>query len=391
MSETTGVKPNNDGSGGQERLPHRRTIIKGAAWSLPAIAVAVAAPAQAASACTQVGQLIETRATTANWVSARPEVAVTVPAGVTRMHFVVVGGGGAGVGGYAAHLEGDLAVVAGSTFYLQAGAGGEDGGSSTRGRGGKSLYGNGGDGGHSTWSSDSYYGPGGGGASALLDSSRNEIAVAGGGGGGNINTVPYGPNEPLYSSSLVHDQTATYGGSSVTARGGSADAGLPGTRGETGPLGWMGRRPSSSTEPTSTQIVLMSGGGIGGGPVENDGGAGGQPVWVSGPNFSNYWSRPGAAGSGHNGGAGGGAGGGEAGGGSGGGAGGYSGGGGGAAVATRWNEPPYPYDGNYGIAGGGGGGSSFLRADVTNRNTTHAPNGDIHGEMGYVRVTFFTC
>ncbi|WDH78692.1 glycine rich domain-containing protein [Microbacterium esteraromaticum] len=399
------VEVNTRATGADSAVPrlHRRTIVKGAAWSVPLIAAAAAAPAYAVSGCTQVGQLVETRATTQNFATARPEVPVTIPAGVTRMHFVVVGGdGGYAVrnGGYAsgkgAYLEGDVAVTAGSTFYLQAGAGGEFGwypdSGGGYGRGGKSLYGNGGNGGASTASGAAFHGDGGGGASALLDASRSPIAVAGGGGGSNTNFYPDGPNAALYSASLEHDQVATYGSSSVTAFGGACNAGLPGVRGQTGSLGWMGQR-SSLAEPTPTQIVLMSGGGIGGGAGANSGGAGGVPQWVAGPDFANYWARSGSAGSGRNGGNGAAAPGAPTGGGPGGGGGGFSGGGGGAAVATAWWGVPAPYDGKYGIAGAGGGGSSYLRDDVTNRITQLDPRpvSTDDGEMGYVQVTFYTC
>lgn len=377
----------------------RRTIVKGAAWSVPVIAATVAAPGAAASVpveCEQVGQMLETRADTSNWITARAELPAIVPAGATRMHFVVVGGSGSyatGPLGKGAYIEGDVAVTAGDVFYLQAGASGEHlSAPAGTGRGGKSLYGNGGDSGRSAPGTPAMHGESGGGASALLSATREAVIVAGGGGGLNVNIGPAGDDAGLYSGSLLQDQLAKYGASTATGLGGYSAAGMPGEVATTGILGWMGMRPSVSTEPTPEQIVLMAGGGLGGGPTENAPGAGGTVEWVSGPNFGNQWVRAGNPGNGHNGGHGvvnpaapGGI--------SGGGGGGYSGGGSGASVCSVWQAPPAAYRGDYGVAAGGGGGSSFVRPDTKILTATldRRNPADGNGEMGYVQVTFYTC
>ncbi|MGQ7311087.1 hypothetical protein ACUOFU_05215 [Microbacterium arabinogalactanolyticum] len=373
----------------------RRMIVKGAAWSIPVIAGAAAVPAQSASGCNQIGTTLLWQATAANLDTPHDEYQLRVPDGVRRMHFIVVGGDGGyayqtGDGdatGKGAYIEGDMAVSPGDEFYLQPGAGGEDSGGG--GRGGKSLYGSGGDGGVNA----DYLGAGGGGASALLSVTRAPLIVAGGGGGSNINSVPVGPDEARYSSSVFHDQTATYGSTTVSLPGGYLNAGLPGAPGDTGDTGWMGLRASASVDPKPSEVVLMAGGGRGAGAAANAPGAGGKFAWVTGPGFSVNWYQVGSPGSGTRGGNGG----------SngvspnlvsaaGGGGGGYSGGGGGATVAAEWNTPPAPYGGQYGITGGGGGGSSYVESSnnlIVQLDPRSITSGN--GLMGYVQVSFFGC
>lgn len=372
-----------------DRSVPRRTLVHGAAWSVPIVAMTAAAPAYAASPrCAVPIRSVSATATVANLNSALAAVPASVPTGARRMHFVVVGGQGGGPLGRGARVEGDIQVAPGQSVSLIAGAGGATGSS---GRGGKSAYGNGGDGGTG---SEGLRGSGGGGASALL-LGGGPIVVAGGGGGAFYNRGPSNgtPQAGLYSGTLFQNFTATSGGSSATSNGGSSHAGITATglSGSTGALGWMGQRPSTSTPPTSNQVVLMTGGG-GGGSATAPGGAGG-PNWVSGPNFSVSSSVSGFSGSGSNGGNGatdsasnGGS--------AGGGGGGYRGGGGGGSAAATWNQPPAPYNGPYGIASAGGGGSSYRNGSFTNltivSDTRSAPSTGT-GNMGFVEVTFYPC
>jgi hypothetical protein len=119
------------------------------------------------------------QATTQTFTFTGAEQTLIVPAGVSTMHIVVIGGsGGEGAdsaGGAAAQVTGDLAVTASQTLYVEVGGSGEEGGGATFNGGGE---------GHSETGS-------GGGASDVRTSPRsaglspdNRLIVAGGGGGG---------------------------------------------------------------------------------------------------------------------------------------------------------------------------------------------------------------
>jgi hypothetical protein len=103
----------------------------------------------------------------------------TVPAGVTSIHVVAVGGKGAGnSGGAGAVVSGDLSVSSGSTLFAVVGAngGGQTPGGAGGGTGATDMNG----------ISDTFGGDGGG--ASDVRSSANDLAtrrlVAGGGGGG---------------------------------------------------------------------------------------------------------------------------------------------------------------------------------------------------------------
>ena len=105
----------------------RRRLARTAAWAVPAAAVAVSAPAVAASPfqCPSRTYTAESPGsgvgrTTGTW---------RVPAGVTRICVTVVGGGGGGAangstGGAGTRITGDLAVTPGTVLTLTVGAGG---------------------------------------------------------------------------------------------------------------------------------------------------------------------------------------------------------------------------------------------------------------------------
>lgn len=259
---------------------NRRVLVKGAAWSVPAITVSAAAPAFAASCVEEVPGGNEVHATDTNLGNARAALSVPVPDGAGRMQFEVVGGSGGSNFTDGARIIGDLAVSPGQTYLLVAGAGGESYG--RQGRGGKSLFGNGGNGG----TGQNVRGSGGGGASTLLlgttVAGATIVAVAGGGGGSHANVYPIPGSgsqavAARFSGSLRQDTTATYNSSSVTAFGGNGNGGWSGSgmAGETGLLGWMGNRPDTDSAPTASQIRMMSGGGRGGGATAGSPGSGG--------------------------------------------------------------------------------------------------------------------
>ena len=80
----------------------RRTVVKGVAWSVPVIAAAVAVPAQAASSnpCSiqpDDQPVVPILTPSVNNLTSGYEAArgsITIPAGVTAVHFELAGGGG---------------------------------------------------------------------------------------------------------------------------------------------------------------------------------------------------------------------------------------------------------------------------------------------------------
>lgn len=177
----------------------RRTLARGAAWSLPAVVVAAKAPLVAASACVQ---------TVTTWVPIEPANGSTLANGTTTtarfpglsgtqyvftvnvdpscpVLYELQGGQGGHVdGGGAGHLAGSIALSVGGTsqiLTIVAGSGGRQGGTANPGYGGWG-YGHG-----ATVPNDSGGTRGGGGAgSAILlgaHANNQPIVVAGGGGG----------------------------------------------------------------------------------------------------------------------------------------------------------------------------------------------------------------
>ncbi|MBM7466540.1 hypothetical protein [Microbacterium esteraromaticum] len=324
MSDVTEPNASASASEGNQRLPRRRTVIKGAAWSVPILAAAVAAPAHASSCAPGERQITATSDSYA-WTT------IEIPACAREIRYVVRGGGGGAsgaYGGFGAVATGTITPTGSSmTLYLIAGQGGWRRGSTkldVRPRG----YGDGGLGGDrydfngsGVWAVDAGYG--GAGSAILLGSTEASPAlVVAGGGGGGANSMNSGGDGGVLIKAFP-------GGGGHA--GATAEAGAAGT---------------------------VEGGGFaggGGGATLSNVGAGGVP---SGP----YMNIVGYSGSGRNGGSGDemryGASGGKTGATSGGGGGGYFGGGGGSAV---WYE-----DLHAGAGAGGGAGSSFI-------NQTAAP------------------
>lgn len=356
-----------------ETASSRRTIVKGAAWSVPVLAAAGAAPAQALSCDTTTFQAPST--TTA----ARAVTNWTVPAGVTLIEYVVEGGAGGGrsagsfQGGAGARVSGALTVVPGTVLQLIVGAGGlhDDGinGGSNAGGGG---YGAGGASGAipPLAGSDRYRAGSGGGGSAILVGAGGPPVVVAGGGGGSGDGI-YGPaagsftdigdevdvNNPGHGASgstdaptagQVWDPPAPAASWSVTApggRGGTASGGgggldLDGTA--TTPFRSLALG-STTTGPGVFGGSAASGQNVTGGGVGAAGGAGGWTRYTAFTAGGNSISQGGTA--------------------AGGGGGGYTGGGGGASTAATWTSGSggIPItNAVLAIGAGGGGGGSFI-------------------------------
>lgn len=228
----------------------RRTIIKGAAWSVPAVALAVAAPAAAASGPRQT----YTFTATGNG-NDKSTCTFTLPPTATNITYTVLGASGGGLAQVAGEVGGTAfgtsrgeqttgSLVAASTAQVitlvGAGRGGnapliqnDSGwtGTSTPIPGGKG-WADGGTGGVITIPSASHDAPqmgaGGGGASAIAIGSTPIVIAAGAGGLG-----PYGPGQG--------------GAGSNTPQG-------PGPEAGTG-----GAAPSGNAVSTTTTFIMNSG------------------------------------------------------------------------------------------------------------------------------------
>ena len=162
--------------------------MKGAAWSLPVIATAVAIPSASASPGCTPGREVLTAGATG---SALAVSSVTVPATASRITFTVVGGGGGGpqTGGLSASRTGEIPVTGmAQTFTLVAGQQGHPRtGPATSALG----YGNGGP---SYPGIETFYpnnASGGGAGSAIIlgpSTTGTPLVVVGGGGGAGANS-----------------------------------------------------------------------------------------------------------------------------------------------------------------------------------------------------------
>lgn len=100
----------------------KRVRSLGSACRLALIAACVAAMLAVSAASAQ--------ATTLTYLYTGGEQTFTVPAGVTTLHLVAIGGAGgssAVLGGAAAQVTGDLAVTPGEILYIEVGGKGKDG------------------------------------------------------------------------------------------------------------------------------------------------------------------------------------------------------------------------------------------------------------------------
>lgn len=360
--------------------PHgiaRRTIITGAAWSLPIIAVATAVPAAASSVARQTYSVTVTGAGAAQHSSS-----FTLPADATDVRYTVAGGNGAGSdgnrGGSGARLSGTFTDPQSAVLITLVAAGGgrrRTNNSADTGEGGQG-FGTGGS--APTTSTQSSFttvyahGGGGGGASALYVGGVVAVVAGGGGGGGGLDgksndgmspggglSVPYSPHggdaganggtgQIRYSDGVeVRWVNATGGTGGVAAVGGLA--------GEGSTFDYVAPNPRTAN-------------GAPGGSVPSGRGGNGVAWSVEGDSSIPY-EIVGTSGAG---------------------GGGYAGGGsGGTAVGLR------PTGHVVGVSSGGGGGSSFTAVQAgglilvpTESSLQPRPGLDQHGAAGEVTVTF---
>jgi Glycine rich protein len=217
-------------------------------------------------------------ATTQTFNSTGGEQTFTVPAGVTFVHVVAIGGRGGsgdssgatgGVGGFGAQVAADLPVTAGQLLYIEVAGNGKSGLAPNPGAGG---FNGGGAGGFTQG------GGGGGGASdvrtrplaaGLAPDTRLLIAAGGGGGGaGSSSAIPGSDGGAAGNPGALETSGGNAGGGPGTATAGGA-GGTPSTceDGIAGALGLGGAGGGSSGSGCS------GGGGGGGGLFGGGGGA----------------------------------------------------------------------------------------------------------------------
>ena len=206
---------------------------------------------------------------TATFASTGAEQTFTVPAGVSELHVVAVGGrggpnGSLASGGFGATASADLPVSPGQVLYVEVGGSGAAGGPSGSGAGmnGEGGFDGGGAGGQGPYSG------GGGGATDIRtaratapNSLASRLVVAGGGGGaaGVLDGGAAGASGPSPDGGGAGSQTA--GGAGGVPGGVAGSAGQLGMGGDGGTGGGGG-----------------SGGGGGGGLYGGGGGASGTAI-----------------------------------------------------------------------------------------------------------------
>jgi hypothetical protein len=193
------------------------------------------------------------------------EQTFAVPAGVSSLRVLIVGGSGgesSGTGGVAAKILTDLGVTPGQTLYLEVGGVGQSGA-----EGGGGGFNGGGAGGSGA--------AGGGGASDIrllprssgLATDTRLVIAAGGGGGGGPGLAAGGEGGAAGNPGLVDaSESNGGGGAGISTGGGSGGGGSCGTGGA-GVLG-IGGEGADGEEGTN-------GGGGGGGGLYGGGGGGG--------------------------------------------------------------------------------------------------------------------
>jgi hypothetical protein len=217
------------------------------------------------------------QATTQTFAYTGGEQVFVVPAGVTTLHVVAIGGAGGPsefAGGVAAQVIGDIVVTPGQTLYVEVGGKGNSAGLG----GGLGGFNGGGDGGG--------IGAGGGGgasdvrtvplASGLAPDRRLIVAGGGGGTGGN-GEISVGGVGGAAGSNGAETTTGNPGGNAGTEKeGGAGGIGFFGTggNGELG-LGGAGGASEVSGGPGGGGGGGYYGGGGGGGGFTSGGGGGG--------------------------------------------------------------------------------------------------------------------
>jgi hypothetical protein len=216
------------------------------------------------------------------------EKCYTIPARVTSLHVVLVGGKGGsggtydtptsnGAGGFGTQATADVAVTSGENVYVEVGGNGQDGASNpgTTASGGLGGSNGGGDGAHFTQPPDgsttTFTNGGGGGATDLQATAAttacpptiaagSRLLVAGGGGGGGGGGVEAG--------------SAGGAGGASPADGGTGIAAADGMGGKSGTNGGTGGSPGAGGTGTGTNGTAGCG-GSGGAGLSYDGGGGG--------------------------------------------------------------------------------------------------------------------
>lgn len=197
----------------------------------------------------------------------------TVPAGVTTIHVVLVGGRGgsnAGSAGAADIVSGDLDVTAGNVLFLEVAGNGANATSTTGAAGG---FNGGAPGGAGTVAG----GAGGGGASDIRTIARaitgtldsRLVVAAGGGGRGGGASGGAGGTAGWLGSNISSGDGTFYGGANGTIVAGGAGGGYLGTSTFAGASGTVGAGGSGGTDTS------YGGGGGGGGYYGGGGGSGG--------------------------------------------------------------------------------------------------------------------
>lgn len=191
----------------------------------------------------------------------------TVPAGVTSLNVVAIGGFGGNLGGNGARVAFDLAVTPGESLAIEV-AGNGDTGVAGSGGGGAVPLGS--------------FGGGGGGASRITRSGQ-ALAIAAGGGGGGDFSFP-GPPGIGGNAGAAGGAAPAAGGTAGGGGGGAGTAVSGGTPGRAGPapVGCMAGAPGASnagpgqggTGGESADPFDFGDGGGGGGGLFGGGGGG---------------------------------------------------------------------------------------------------------------------
>ncbi|GGM49946.1 hypothetical protein GCM10010489_21710 [Microbacterium saperdae] len=336
----------------------RRTLVKGAAWSVPVVALAIATPLAAASAARETYTFTVSGNGTQSGLCS-----VVIPAGATDISYRVVGGGGGGLfSGSGAAMVGVMNSPSADTLVNFVAAGGGLSSLVPRNPPSNPLplrVGLGGDGfgrgGSGPWDPTapltdppfdtfpSAVGGGGGGGSALLVNGVPAVVAGGGGGfggtansfvGGSPTSISYGGNAPLTATGAGTSGPSAYFSRSDLGNVRSATS-APGSGGSSSTAGAAGAT-SYTGSFTQTSTVMGSAGTLASGATGGNGGNGGLKI-ASGVVVNNYT----LLGSG------------------GGGGGGYGGGGGGSIQHVYLANRELVI-----AAGGGGAGGNYVAASV---------------------------
>lgn len=382
----------------------RRQLARGAAWAVPALALAAAAPAVAASNC-------EGEAVTQTFAYSGAVGSFTLPASLCDIYaFEVVGGSGGGnnsLTGRGASLRGTFTAAAGTPIRLIVGGGGQGGSASEGVFQGGWGYGRGGSTSAATppERGGGAVGGGGGGSALFLGAATNDttLLVAAGGGGGGRGSTGFASNqsEPVPVGEIDPgrpDGGTTFSGTTAPGANGqknyrwtwrkSNDASqiyygwtIQGANGGTGTAGGSQGGANTAVTPTATVPTGMTfdartyrgtagqghGSGLNGG---GNGGTGAVP-WggtdVTTRTDLRPWMPSGAGGGG-----------------------GYTGGGGGSNAWMTAAYAPESRSRQEVWWSQGGGGSSYVSTAAALTATGVGPAGSTYtGADGVIRITWY--